>query len=262
MKMALFAAFLMISGCSVYSPDAGHEVVLIDKPWFFGHGGVESDPVKTGRTWAAVTTDGVDVYMQPQRYEQALEDTMSADGVPLGFHAIINLQVTDSVALVKLFGPDWYKNNVEQEFAQLVRQAVRKRGMNEMAISTTAIEAVDSEVETGMSAYMKEHGLPVKLITMTVGRANPPDAIKNQRVETATQEQRVQTEKQIKLAEDQRMAAETSRALADNAYRQAIGLSPEQYVQLKRIEMEVKVCDAGKCTFIENSGAIPALNVR
>ena len=97
---------------------------------------------------------------------------------------------------------------------------------------------------------------------MTVGRANPPDAIKNQRVETAAQEQRVQTEKQIKLAEDQRKSAEESRAAADNAYRQAIGLSPEQYVQLKRIEMELKVCTDGKCTFIDNAGSGLALNLK
>ena len=83
----------------------------------FGHGGVDPQPVTTGRTFAAITTDGVDVYMQPKRYEQELDDTMSADGVPLGFHAIINLQVTNSVTMVKNFGPDWYKNNVEQEFA-------------------------------------------------------------------------------------------------------------------------------------------------
>jgi hypothetical protein len=252
----------LVSGCSVYAPDAGHEVVLIEKPWFFGHGGVDSESVKTGRAWAAYTTEGVDVYMQPQRYEQVLEDTMSADGVPLGFHAVINLQVTDAVVMVKNFVPNWYPNNVEQEFAQLVRQAVRKRGMNEMAISTTAIDAVDSEVAAGMTAYLKDKALPVRIITMTVGRANPPDAIKNQRIATAEQEQRVQTEKQIKLAEDQRKNAEESRAAADNAYRQALGLSPEQYVQLKRIEMETKVCDAGKCTFIENSGAALALNVK
>jgi regulator of protease activity HflC (stomatin/prohibitin superfamily) len=261
MRFLAVLAMAVLAGCSVYSPDAGHEVVLIEKPMIFGHGGVDPQPVTTGRTFAAITTDGVDVYMQPKRYEQELDDTMSADGVPLGFHAIINLQVTNSVTMVKNFGPDWYKNNVEQEFAQQVRQAVRKRGMNEVAINTSAIDAVDSEVEAGMSAYLVAKGLPVKLITMTVGRANPPDAIKNQRIETAAQEQRVQTEKQIAQAEEQRKNAETARAAADNAYRQAIGLTPEQYVQLKRIEMEVKVCSEGKCTFIENAGAMPALSL-
>jgi len=261
MRIFSILALASLAGCSVYSPDAGHEVVLIEKPMLFGHGGVDPQPVTTGRTFAAVTTDGVDVNMQPQRYEQELDDTMSADGVPLGFHAIINLQVTDAVTIVKNFGPNWYKNNVEQEFAQQVRQAVRKRGMSEMAINTTAIDAVDTEVESGMAAYLNAKGLPVKLITMTVGRANPPDAIKNQRIETAAQEQRVQTEKQIAQAEEQRKNAETARAAADNAYRQAIGLTPEQYVQLKRIEMEVKVCSEGKCTFIESAGPAPALSL-
>jgi regulator of protease activity HflC (stomatin/prohibitin superfamily) len=256
------AVALALSGCSVYSPDAGHEVVLIEKPWFFGHGGVDAEPVKTGRTFTAITTEGIDVYMQPQKFDVELPDTMTSDGVPITFHAITVMQVTDSVSLIRSFGPDWYRNNLEEPFKTMVRQAVRKRGMNETAISTTALDAIDAEIREALVLFIKDKGLPVQLVTMTVGRANPPDAIKNQRIETAAQEQRVQTEKQIKLAEDQRKMAEQSRAAADNAYRQAIGLSPEQYVQLKRIEMEAKVCADGKCTFIENGGAMPALNVR
>jgi regulator of protease activity HflC (stomatin/prohibitin superfamily) len=255
------AVALALSGCSVYSPDAGHEVVLIEKPWFFGHGGVDAEPVKTGRTFTAITTDGIDVYMQPQKFDVELPDTMTSDGVPITFHAITVMQVTNSVSLIRSFGPDWYRNNLEEPFKTMVRQAVRKRGMNETAISTTALDAIDAEIREALVGFIKDKGLPVQLVTMTVGRANPPDAIKNQRIETAAQEQRVQTEKQIKLAEDQRKMAEQSRAAADNAYRQAIGLSPEQYVQLKRIEMEAKVCADGKCTFIENGGAIPSFNV-
>lgn len=254
---------LLLSGCSVYSPDAGHEVVLVRKPWFFGHGGVEEQPVKTGRTWAAFSTEGVDVEMRPQRYEQELPDTMTSDGVPVSFHAIVTLQVTDSVALIKNFGERWYTNNLEQAFGQFVRQAVRKRGMNETAISTTALDAIDGEIRDNLEKFIADKRLPIRLVTMTVGRANPPDAIKGQRIETAAQEQRVQTEKQIKLAEDQRKAAEESRAAADNAYRQALNLSPEQYVQLKRIEMELHVCSDGKCTFIDNSGGgVPTFNVK
>jgi hypothetical protein len=54
MKKAVAAVVLMLGfmvGCSSYSPDAGHEVVLVEKPYIFGHGGVDSDPVKTGRTF-------------------------------------------------------------------------------------------------------------------------------------------------------------------------------------------------------------------
>jgi regulator of protease activity HflC (stomatin/prohibitin superfamily) len=257
MKRLSLSLALLLTGCSSYAPDAGHEVVLIEKPLLFGHGGVNPEPVKTGRTFTAITTQGVDVSMQPRRFEANLPD-----GVPISFHAIITLQVTNSVDLVKNFGRDWYENNIEQPFGQFVRQAVRKHGMNETAISTTALDSIDEEIRANLAQFVQEKQLPVRLITMTVGRANPPDAIKSQRIETAAQEQRVQTEKQIKLAEDQRKAAEESRAAADNAYRQAIGLSPEQYVQLKRIEMELKVCGDGKCTFIENAGALPTFNVK
>jgi regulator of protease activity HflC (stomatin/prohibitin superfamily) len=260
--LTLLMVTLALSACSVYSPDAGHEVVLIEKPWFFGHGGVADTPVSTGRTWAAFTTEGVDVYMQPKKYETEMHDTMTSDGVPISFHAIVVLQVSDSVSLIKNFGPNWYENNLEEQFKTMVRQAVRKRGMNETAISTTALDAIDAEIRDALLAFIKEKRLPVHLVTMTVGRANPPDAIKSQRIETAAQEQRVQTERQIKLAEDQRKAAEEARAAADNAYRQALGLSPEQFVQLEQIKMQREVCAHSSCTFIQNGAAMPAFNVR
>ena len=147
----------------------------------------------------------------------------------------------------------------------MVRQAVRKRGMNETAISTTALDAIDAEIRDSLIEFIKDKGLPVKLNTMTVGRANPPDAIKHQRIDTAAQEQRIQTEKQTKLAEDQRKMAEQSRADADNAYREAMHLSPEQFIQLESIKMQKEACGKdGKasCTFIQNGGATPVIDFR
>jgi regulator of protease activity HflC (stomatin/prohibitin superfamily) len=247
----------LIIGCRSYAPNAGHEIVLVKKPIFFGHGGVDPNPVKTGRTYAAISTDGVDVYMQPQKYDVNLPDTMTKDGVPIEFHAIMVLKVTDSVALIRNFGPAWYSNNLEEPFRTMVRQAVRKRGMNETAISTTALDDIDNEIRDQLRPFLKEKGLPVELVTMTVGRANPPDSVKTQRIATATQEQRIQTEQQTKLAEDQRAAAETSRARADNAYREAMGLTPQQFIQLETVKMQRDVCgEQGKatCTFIQSGG--------
>ncbi len=254
---------LALSGCSSYGPDAGHEVVLIEKPWVFGHGGVVDQPVKTGLTFTAWTTHGVDVNMQPQKHEIEMEDTMTSDGVPIAFHAIVVLQVSDSVTLIRNFGPLWYENNLLEPFRTMVRQAVRKHGMNETAISTTALDDIDAEIRDSLIAFISDKQLPVRLVTMTVGRANPPDSIKHQRIETATQEQRIQTEKQTKLAEDQRLQAEQSRAAADNAYREAMHLSPEQFIQLETIKMQAAACGpAGKanCTFIQN-GAAPVLSL-
>jgi regulator of protease activity HflC (stomatin/prohibitin superfamily) len=259
--LLLVAAAVIASGCHAISPDAGQEAVLVKKPWVFGSGGVAPTPIKTGLSWRAASTQAVYVAVVPQQHGIHFDDLMSSDGVPLDFDAVIRLQVTDTVKLISSFGPDWFANNVQAEFANRVRQAVRKHGMNETAIQTTAVDAIDLEVSTAMEAYLKQAGLPIKLIDVTVGRANPPDTVKNQRISTAEQEQRSNTERQRKLAEDARLQAETSRAAADNAYRNAMNLSPEQFLRLEGIHMQRDVCTKGGCTFIAGD-VVPTLPVR
>ena len=47
-----FALLLMLclTSCHSVSPDADEEAVLIYKPWFFGHGGVDNNAVESGLT--------------------------------------------------------------------------------------------------------------------------------------------------------------------------------------------------------------------
>lgn len=258
--IALFAWIFLVTG---HKPGAGQEIVLVEKPMIFGHGGVVSEPVKTGRQYTWWTTTGEVVEMRPQQFSLHFEDFMSSDGVPLDFDAVIRIQITDSVSLIRDFGPSWYDLNVKAEFANRVRQAVRKHGMNETAINTKAIEAIDDEVSAEMEKYLVSAKLPVKLIQMTVGKANPPDSIKNQRVETATQQQRVLTERERKLAEDSRLKAEQSRAAADNAYRQEMQLSPDQFLALETIKMQRDVCaKGGTCTFFIGGNVTPVMDVK
>lgn len=145
----------------------------------------------------------------------------------------------------------------------MIRQAVRKRGMNETAISTTAIDQIDAESQDTLVKFITAKELPVELVTVTVGQTNPPDSVQNQRVETAAQQQRIETERQKKLAEDQRKDAGIARAMADNAYREAMHLTPDQFIQLQAIKMQQAVCGTagkGTCTFIQN-GATPVYNL-
>ncbi len=256
----IFMFGVMIASLRSAEPSAGHEVVLVMKPMLFGHGGVWSEPVKTGQTYVAWTTDRIDVDMQPMQFGEHFDDLMSSDGVPLDFDSVIRTRVTDSVKIVERFGPDWYKRNMQAEFRNRVRQAVRKHGMNETAIDTHAIDKIDAEVSTSLEEYIQKIDLPVKLIDVTIGKANPPDSIKNQRVETAAQQQRILTEAQRKLAEDARAQAEQSRAVADNAYRNAMQMNPTQFIELERLKMQKEVCAKGGCTFlIGQVGAVPVL---
>jgi hypothetical protein len=249
-------------GLTSVAPDAGQEAVLTRKPILFGSGGVDPVPVKTGRKYVMWTTTATYIDVTPQQFAVHFDDLMSRDGVPLDFDAVIRLRITDSARLVQNFGAGWYKTNVESEFRNRVRQAVRKHGMNETAINATAIDDIDKEVSTSMEAYVQTSKLPVSLIDITVGRANPPDSVKHQRVETAAQEQRINTEKQRQLAEEARMTAERTRATADNAYREGMQLSPLQFLELERIKMLQAACGKGNCTFLIGQEATPILQVK
>jgi regulator of protease activity HflC (stomatin/prohibitin superfamily) len=263
-------SMVALSACSTVQPDAGHEAVLVRKPLIFGSGGVDPTPVKTGLKYVAFTTEGIDVNMQPRRVDSEFTDLMTSDGVPIDFHAVISLQVIDSVKLVRDFGadmgangtPGFWTRNLDQPFRTAVRDAVKAHGMNEMAIQATAADEVDRVVTDHLLTIIKETGVPVKILDVSLGRANPPDAILHQRVETAAQEQRINTEKQKKLAEDQRKMAEESRAAADQAYNLKMGLNTEQYVALQAIQMQRDVCAKGTCTFIYGANATPLLNLR
>lgn len=249
--MLLVLAAATVS-CTVVSPDQGEAAVIVDKPYLFGHGGIRPDPIPTGRSYTWLSARAIYVNIYPQQFDANFKDLMTSDGVPLDFHTTIRLQVTDPVALIRDFGPDWYNQNVEQAFFNRVRDAVKKHGMNETAIETTAVDAIDSEVSTELSAYLAQIKLPVRLLNVTVGKANPPDAILTQRVQTAQEQQRILTEKQRKLAEDGRRDAELSRAAADNAYREAMHLSPDQFIELQRIKMLQDTCAnrGSNCTFM------------
>ena len=256
-------------GCRTVQPDAGHEAVLVRKPLLFGSGGVDETPVKTGLKYVAFTTTGIDVNMQPMRIDVEFSDLMTMDGVPIDFHSVLTLQVTDSVKLVRDFGqdfagdkPGFWVRNLDQPYRTAVRDAVKAHGMNEMAIQATAAEAVDKVVTEHLLTIIKDTGVPVRVLDMSLGRANPPDAILHQRVETAAQEQRINTEKQKKLAEDQRKMAEESRASADQAYNQKMGLNSEQYVALQAIQMQREVCGKGTCTFLYGGNAVPLINMK
>jgi regulator of protease activity HflC (stomatin/prohibitin superfamily) len=264
-------AVVVSAGCiKSVSPDPGHEAVLMRKPLFFGSGGLDETPVKPGRKYVAWTTSATHVNMQPARVDAMFDDLMTSDGVPIDFHAVVSYRITDSPKLVRDFGadqndqgvPGFWTRNLDQPFRTATRDAVKKRGMNEMAILATAAEAVDKEVTAHLHAIVKETGVPIHVIDVTLGRANPPDEIKSQRVATAEQEQRVNTERQRKLAEDMRKAAEESRAAADQAYIQRMGLSAQQYVALEAIKMQREVCGGGKCTFLLGGGVVPTIDVR
>jgi regulator of protease activity HflC (stomatin/prohibitin superfamily) len=252
-NMFLLSLLFATSACSYVSTEPNEEKVLNAKPWFFGSGGVFDTPVK-GTELVAWSTSAITVNMQPEQHKLELNDLMTSDGVPLDFDASVVTQVTDSVALVKRYGSNWYDNNISTELLSYIRDAVKKHGLNETAISTTAAASIDAEVSERLEQYFARNKFPVRLVRFTIGRANPPDSVKDQRIATASQEQRVLTMQKTVLAEEQRKNAEAKRAEADRAYQNGLGLNADQFVQLRTLDTLKSVCGNKNCTFVQGTG--------
>lgn len=247
---------LGLVGCSKIDVAPGHEAVLVENPLIFGHGGIVDESVKPGTSIVALTTGSYDVGMIPFTIDEEFDDIMPKDNNPIDYHAALRLRVTDSVGLIRKFQWDWYKNNLQRPFQTMNRQIVRQYSMPELALEQQVVDSVEKTLEQQVGAFLTAKGIPVVVEGITLGRISPNKAIISAYNETGVQQQQAKTQHQRKLAEDARKEAETSRALADKAYQDALGLSTSQFIQLQ----EIKMCgEKDNCSVFLGSAPVPVV---
>jgi regulator of protease activity HflC (stomatin/prohibitin superfamily) len=242
-SIAVLALSCSLTGCIYATIDAGHEGVLVEKPLLFGHGGVDPIPIGTGRQMVAVTTEVIDVDIRPIQYSEHF-DIISSENAPVSFDAffIANVMAGRSPDLVARFGPHWYMNNVKEAFRTIVREEVQKYPLFELttrpAIRTKLQDAIYQEVRTKI---IEKHTMPIVLNRVVVGSILPPKGVLEQTAETIKQEQRRITMIEFQKAEEAREKAERQRGIADLAYRESLGLTAPEFVDLRRVEVQKEI---------------------
>ncbi len=231
------------SGCALIAIDAGHEGVLVEKPFFFGHGGVDPVPVKTGRVAVALTTQVIDVDVRPVQYSEHF-DIISAENAPVSFDAFLIANVVEgrSPELINRFGPNWYANNVKEAFRTFVREEVQRYPLFQLTTDPTTRtklqDAIGREVQTKL---IEKQNIPIRLNRIVVGSILPPKGVLEQTAQTIIQEQRKITMVEFQKAEEAREKAERQRGIADRAYRESLGLTAPEFVDLRRIEVQKEI---------------------
>jgi regulator of protease activity HflC (stomatin/prohibitin superfamily) len=242
-KVVLGLGALLLSGCIMPAIDAGHEGVLVKKPLLFGHGGVESVPATTGRITVAPTTEVIDVDVRPVQHSEHF-DIISAENAPLSFDAFLIAHVIEgrSPELISRFGPNWYMNNVKEAFRTYVREEVQKYPLFELTTKPLTRaklqDAVEQEVRTKL---IEKQAIPIQLNRVVIGSILPPKGVLEQTAETIKQEQRKITMVEFQKAEEAREKAERQRGIADRAYREHLGLSAPEFVDLRRVEVQKEI---------------------
>lgn len=239
--VGFLSMILTIVGCVAI--EAGHEGVLVEQPFLFGHGGVDPVPTTTGRVIVAPTTKVIDVDIRPIQYSEHF-DIISAENAPVSFDAFLIANVVEgrSPELISKYGPNWYQNNVKEAFRTFVREEVQKYPLFQLTTDPTTRaklqDAIAREIQTKL---IEKQNIPVRLNRIVVGSILPPKGVVEQTTQTIIQEQRKITMVEFQKAEEAREKAEMQRGIADRAYRESLGLTAPEFVDLRRIEVQKEI---------------------
>jgi len=243
----LFALMVMasmtMSSCSKVSVDADEEVVLIDKPWFFGHGGVRMEPVSTGLKWVWASTNEETFKIVPFKHQVDMDDLFSDDNTPLDFHTVIITQIEKgkSPILLKNYGVEWFDTNLYNEYCNLVRDHISQHSPFDLMSNRSILNDIDMKVLNRMRQFVdslsKDKEFPVIIRQVTIGKATPNAKQLEEMNNTARAVQAKQTQEREAEVHAAREKAERERAKADKAYREELGLTIPQFIELRKWEV-------------------------
>lgn len=242
MKNLIILLLLSVALTSCYrvQPNAGEESVLIYQPVIFGHGGVDPTPVSTGAEWCVVSTDHREFNITPVTYQEDFTNMIPKDNTPVNFSVYPKLQIKEGKTpiLYKKFKEKWYENNIQEPFRTMVRDKASKYTMFELASNRDISLKLQQELFDDLTALVKKLELPVDVNSVTVGAITPPDAVLTETKNTAAQNQSKLTQTARASAELARKQAETNKAIADQAYQKQMGMTIEEYLHLRQLEIE------------------------
>jgi len=258
MAMAIGLMFAA-SSCSLATVGGDEEGVFIMKPMFFGDGGVRERALTQGSEWKVFTTDFVRYKKIPVKYTEVFDDVFCDDNTPLDLSAHITLKIADgkSPVLHKNYGPDWYQNNVKENFREIVRNFISTYNMYTLVSDREVYDQVKVDITQKMQTYFDKLNavseFPVQIVNVVVDKAKPNDMVLEELNKTAAMAQQRITQQRQQEMEEQRIMTEQKRADADKAYMIRMNLSSDAFIKLKYAEIELE-----KVEMIKNK---PNINV-
>lgn len=268
--IGIICMIMTMTSCSFSRVDADEEAVLIEKPWFFGHGGVCETPITTGNTWTAWTTEVVRFKITPVQYDEKFTDIMSSDNTPVDLtaHVLIQINKGETPILLKNFGENWYSNDIQKDLCNEVRNEISKYPMMELTCKRTIYDNASKQIEQVLIAKVQKERIPITIMKVIIDKASPNAEVMEEYNKTAAQLQAKQTQMAAAQMQEFRKMAEMKRAEADDAYRVKMSLSPEQYIKLRSVEIEKEKVDMVRnkgnvnITMLMGSDYTPIANVR
>jgi regulator of protease activity HflC (stomatin/prohibitin superfamily) len=172
-----------------------------------------------------------------------MDDLFSDDNTPLDFHTIIITQIVKgkSPILLQNYGTDWFNTNLYNYYCNLVRDHISQHSPFDLMSNRAILNEIDAKVLKQMQDYVaqlsKDKEFPVIIKQVTIGKATPNKEQLEEMNNTAKAVQARQTQDREAEVQMARGKAERERAKADKAYREELGLTIPQFIELRKWEV-------------------------
>jgi regulator of protease activity HflC (stomatin/prohibitin superfamily) len=231
---------LLFTGCSTEIVEPGNEGVLITNPIFFGKEGIHIEPLEPGRHYFALTSEMIVVEIRPQMVNERFDDLITKDNNPVDFDVSVTYQIQKGKGpiLHEKYGKNWYDVNIKPQLRNIVRDNAKGYTMFELTSDPTVTSKLESVVGDSIIQFINQRGVPITILNVAVGKVSPPQDVIAETAKTAAQVQRVKTENERVKAELARAAAERAKADADRAYVTNSGMTIDQYLRMRELEIQ------------------------
>lgn len=230
---------MSLTSCYRVQVQPGQESVLVYQP-IFGHGGIDDEPLSTGSTWCVPTTDHKEFTITPITITEDFTNMIPSDNTPVSFSVYLKVQVKkgQTPILYKNFGTEWYAHNLQASFRTMVRDKASAFKMFDLASKRDISLKLQEDIFKDIQAYTKTVNLPVDILQVSIGAITPPDQVLTETKLTAAQNQSILTQAARASAELARKQAEINKAIADNAYRNQMAMTVQEYLHMRQLEIE------------------------
>lgn len=241
----------------------GMEVVVFDKPYFWGHEGVRPETLKAGtRSVEWFTTTGIPVAITPVTKSLQFDNLSTKDGTFLDFDTAITVTVTNPKNLIGTKGELWFENSLQKPWISAFRELIKQYTVDELLQDRTVMPKIEDALLSTLNDRAVKDKLDIKISDFNMGQGRPNKVVVAQMDESARAVQAATTWAKEELAQGARQKAEEARGEADKAYASKMGYSPEQVVQMAAITAYSKACekDGAKCVIMA-PGANPVIGL-
>ncbi len=255
--MSMLTLVLCMTSCSMNDVPEGHKGILVKRPYVFGSSGVEV--LNNDRHTIASSSTLILVNTQPIKIKETFDDMTPKDDTPVDFDIYFSLVLDDAKLdfLYSKFGLQYYENNLQQEFRELVRNKCKQYDMKGLTNDSKISDEICQYVKSEGNKIIKALGIPVTLQSVNMGAVNPPEAVKVERSNTAASKQKELTQVQETKNQIERQNTERERAKADKEYQKALGLTTAEFITLQDLEIKkIGYNKAKEFTVIENGSGV------